>query len=156
MNCLVDVSTESVFAAPFYLQNLLDDKRYPSYLINDPVGFFNSLLSVSIFFVVWSGSLRLEVMGMCTQHFYWRVGEPWTVLTGSFNSCVCGWLQHLRKSVADLNAAGPTGSATVWRKQMPRIHLLLQSQVHTIQKCVWNRTSNPSSCQLHVSVTYQN
>ncbi|BBN14040.1 DnaJ homolog subfamily C member 13 [Marchantia polymorpha subsp. ruderalis] len=77
---------ESVFAAPFYLQNLLDDKRYPSYLINDPVGFFNSLLS------------------------------------------------HLRKSVADLNAAGPTGSATVWRKQMPRIHLLLQSQALLLER----------------------
>lgn len=35
--------TESVFSAPFYLENLLDTERFPNYQINDPVTFLNSL-----------------------------------------------------------------------------------------------------------------
>ncbi|KAH9562610.1 hypothetical protein CY35_05G081400 [Sphagnum magellanicum] len=35
---------ESVFSAPFYLQNLLDIDRFPNYPINDPVRFLNSLM----------------------------------------------------------------------------------------------------------------
>ncbi|CAM6077021.1 unnamed protein product [Sphagnum tenellum] len=35
---------ESVFSAPFYLQNLLDNDRFPNYPINDPVRFLNSLM----------------------------------------------------------------------------------------------------------------
>ncbi|CAM6026456.1 unnamed protein product [Sphagnum balticum] len=35
---------ESVFCAPFYLQNLLDIDRFPNYPINDPVRFLNSLM----------------------------------------------------------------------------------------------------------------
>lgn len=38
---------ESVFSAPFYLQNLLDAERFPNYPINDPVGFLNSLMQVN-------------------------------------------------------------------------------------------------------------
>lgn len=35
--------SESVFAAPFYVENLLDVERFPNYQINDPVTFLNSL-----------------------------------------------------------------------------------------------------------------
>lgn len=35
---------ESVFSAPFYLQNLLDIDRFPNYPINDPDRFLNSLM----------------------------------------------------------------------------------------------------------------
>eukprot|EP00250_Pteridium_aquilinum_P018104 c23944_g1_i1 orf=785-7753(-) len=35
--------SESVFVAPFYVENLLDVERFPNYQINDPVTFLNSL-----------------------------------------------------------------------------------------------------------------
>lgn len=35
--------TDSVFSAPFYLENLLDTERFPNYQINDPVSFLNNL-----------------------------------------------------------------------------------------------------------------
>ena len=38
---------ESVFSAPFYLENLLDSERFPNYQINDPLQFLNSLMLVS-------------------------------------------------------------------------------------------------------------
>lgn len=37
---------DSVFSAPFYIQNLLDGERFPNYQINDPNGFLNSLMQV--------------------------------------------------------------------------------------------------------------
>ncbi|CAM6112927.1 unnamed protein product [Calypogeia fissa] len=78
---------DSVFAAPFYLQNLLDDKRFPTYQINDSVGFFNSLVL------------------------------------------------DLRKSLATVSSGSPAGSGgALWRKEMPRIHLLLQSQALLLER----------------------
>ncbi|XP_024368115.1 uncharacterized protein [Physcomitrium patens] len=35
---------DSVFSAPFYIQNLLDNERSPNYQVNDPNGFLNSLM----------------------------------------------------------------------------------------------------------------
>lgn len=37
---------DSVFSAPFYIQNLLDNERSPNYQVNDPNGFLNSLMQV--------------------------------------------------------------------------------------------------------------
>lgn len=48
---------ESVFSAPFYLQNLLDAERFPNYPINDPVGFLNSLMQVNSLLVPFVAAL---------------------------------------------------------------------------------------------------
>lgn len=50
---------ESVFSAPFYLQNLLDAERFPNYPINDPVGFLNSLMQVNSLLVPFVTALIL-------------------------------------------------------------------------------------------------
>eukprot|EP01018_Ginkgo_biloba_P000780 Gb_17024 [translate_table: standard] len=79
---------ETLFTAPFYLQNLLDSERFPNYQIIDPVGFLSNLM------------------------------------------------QDLRKCTVALQNTGSSGSASsLWRKEIRRIHLLLQAQAHLLERC---------------------
>lgn len=78
---------ETIFTAPFYLQNLLDSERFPNYQIIDDVGFLNSLI------------------------------------------------QDLRRCAAHLQKAGSSStSSSLWRKEMHRIHLLLQAQAYLLER----------------------
>lgn len=79
--------TETIFTAPFYLQNLLDSQRFPNYQIIDDVGFLNSLM------------------------------------------------QELRRYAADLQRAGSSSTSnSLWRKEIHRIHLLLQAQAYLLER----------------------
>lgn len=79
--------TETIFTAPFYLQNLLDSERFPNYQIIDDVGFLNSLM------------------------------------------------QDLRRCAAHLQKAGSSStSSSLWRKEINRIHLLLQAQAYLLER----------------------